>query len=373
MAGRRVCGPASDGLEDNTMRKLLAPAFLALLLPAWTARAQEAAPVAVIEAHADQELSEFLDRMADATGETILYDPRNARIAKQTIGAGFRHEVPAERLFDTYRALLSFFELVLVPVGPEGHEIHLVVDSRSTNQLLRSKVTHVPYGELEDYADRDGLYIACAVPVQHVENLTILRTGLSTMLTPGCLGRLSEVPGSGTLLITDFAPTVAAMARLIRDADHPERQAKLEYLELAHADARGLADVITRLLALPATPQRAPQAYGAFREPPRVLAWEHGNALVVSALPDDVERIRAIVERLDRPVRSERITRILALRDAGARYAAAVIESTLKDRRAEGGVAIDAGTNAVIVTSDKATIEALRDLVASLEAICAML
>jgi len=338
------------------------------------ARAQESAKegIAVIEAPAEMPIRDFLDRMAGATGKTLIYDPNNTRIAKQTLGAGFRHEVPADRVFDTFRAILTFYELTLVPVGPHGHEIWLVLDSRSTNNLVRNKAITVPYEELDDYADRDGLFITCAIPVERVENVTMLRTALATMVSSGGIGRVCEVPGPKVLIVTDFAPVVFGMAQLLRAADAACPEPLLESIELKHADARTMADTLTQLLAMPAPAPRAPQAMGD-GVPPRVLAWAQRNALVISADGETLERIRGLVSKLDQPVSSERVTRILALREAGARYVAAVLESTLKARGKEAGVAADPQSNAVIVSGDKAVVALLRDLVATLEEICATL
>ncbi len=82
-----------------------------------------------------------------------------------------------------------------MPIGPRGYEIYLVIDSRSTNNFVKNKAVYVDYGELDKFADHDGLYISCAIPIRHIDNLTTLRTALSTMVSPAGIGRVHEVPG----------------------------------------------------------------------------------------------------------------------------------------------------------------------------------
>ena len=68
-------------------------------------------------------IAEFLDLISRSTGKPLLYAPNGQRIKNQTMGAGFTHKIPKDRSFDTFRAILAFFELSLVPIGPKGFEI----------------------------------------------------------------------------------------------------------------------------------------------------------------------------------------------------------------------------------------------------------
>ena len=187
----------------------------------------------------EQEIKDFLDVISKSTGKPLLYDPRGQRIAGVTIGAGFSHKIPKDRAFDTFRAILAFFELTLVPIGPKGYEIYLVIDSRSTNNFIKNKAQYVAFEDLAKYEDQDGMYISCAIPIKHIDNLTTLRTALNNMTSQGGVGRVHEVPGSNSIIILDFAPSVVAMAKLIAQMDvEPEGQELvMEFIELYWAFA----------------------------------------------------------------------------------------------------------------------------------------
>ncbi len=258
----------------------------------------------------DKELAitDFLDQVSKATGRPLLYNPNGQRIRGQTMGASFTHTVKKERLFDTYRAILAFFELSLVPIGPKGREIYLVIDSRSTNNFVKNKAVFVDHGKLDEYADKDGVYIASAIPVRHIDNLTTLRTALSTMVSPAGIGRVHEVPGSQSIIIMDFAPTVAAMARLIKQMDVPPTGAErtLTVIELRHAVAKELAAAVNEALSneLPAAPTgRRGYVHGVGKIKPRVVPYTPRNALLVSCMKSDYKRISELVATLDKPTK----------------------------------------------------------------------
>ncbi len=283
----------------------------ALFVLAWAAAPAVAQDPDLVEIKLSKDLpiSDFLDEISKATGKPILYDPNSQRLAKgQVMGSKLSHKVPKTRLFDTFRAILAFYELTLVPIGPKGYEIYLAIDSRSTNNLVKNKAVYVDYKDLENYADDDGLYISCAIPVRYIENLTMLRTALSTMVTPAGIGRVHEVPGSQSIIIMDYAPTVSAMAMLISQMDvRPQgKQMVLKFVELLNAYADDVAEIITQLVEAQreaAAPiQRGQAAVGVPVSPePRIIAYEPKNARVSAATEEDYALIADLIERFDQP------------------------------------------------------------------------
>ena len=356
----------------------------------------------VIKMDAETEIQDFLDQIQKTTGRPLLYDPKNTRIAKQTIGAGFSHRIPADRVFDTFRAILAFYELTLVPIGPRGYEIYLVLDSRSTNNLIRNKASYIAYEELEKYEDQDGLFITCAIPIVNIENLTLLRTALATMTSSGGIGRVNEVPGSNQLIITDFAPVVAAMAKLIKQMDvkPPGKTLITEFIELEYAYAEDVADIIGELLA---AQRQAQQAVRRGQQPgtimdspePRILAYEPKNALVIAAIEDDFVLIQGLVKRFDQPGRTGSQVEVVRLSHVEAEDIADTLTQVLegiggalagpeagvqagprqpgiqrtggRSDQVEPQVVPDTTTNSLILAADRKTLQALREIIEQLD------
>jgi type II secretory pathway component GspD/PulD (secretin) len=231
-------------MKEALMRthvRLTAAVLAVAIFGCLRAVAQEPAPeLTTIEFTKDQQLSAFLDGAAAIVGRPILYDPNNQRIRGQSMSTGMSRAVPKGRELDLIRSILAFYEIVLIPSGPKGYEVLLAVDSRSTNNLVKNKAEFVPYERLAEFEDRDGVYITTSIPVRHIDNLTTLRTALSTMVSPAGIGRVHEVPGARTLVVMDFAPSVVAMARVVRELDRDPEPVRTETIRLTHAKAAAL-------------------------------------------------------------------------------------------------------------------------------------
>ncbi len=359
----------------------------------------------------DLPISDFLDEISKATGKPILYDPNSTRLQKgSTMGSKLSHRVPKARLFDTFRAILAFYELTLVPIGPRGYEIYLAIDSRSTNNLVKNKAVYVDYKDLDNYADDDGLYISCAIPVRYIENLTMLRTALSTMVTPAGIGRVHEVPGSQSIIIMDYAPTVSAMAMLITQMDvRPQgKQMVLKFVELSYAYADDVAEIITQLVEAQreaAAPiQRGQAAVGVPVSPePRIIAYEPKNALVIAATEEDYTLISELIGRFDQEGPAVSAVKVIRLNHVEAEDVADTLTQVLEGLgdalaapgqpggqpgtppqqgrpqqqgiRRTGGqgsdyepqVVPDPVSNSLILAANSRTIKALEDIIAQLD------
>jgi len=378
--------------------------LLLLGLAAAPARAQgNDEDLVEIKLDKDLEIADFLDYISKSTGKPLLYDPNGQRIRGTSMGAGFSHKIPRKRVFDTFRAILAFYELVLVPIGPKGYEIYLVIDSRSTNNFVKNKAVYVDYNELDQYADQDGLYISCAIPVRYIDNLTTLRTALSTMVSPAGIGRVHEVVGSQSIIIMDFAPTVAAMAKLIKqmDVQPPGKALVLDLIELNWAYAEDVADIIGELVTArrqaTTTVRRGQPAVAADTPEPRILAYEPKNALVIAAAEDDFNLIKSLIGKFDTKTDEVSTVEVVRLNHVEADDMADTLGQVLEGLggalaapgqaqqpgqrptqpgiRRTGGrrddfepqVVPDPVTNSLILAADRKTIVALKDIIKQLD------
>ncbi len=290
----------------RTHVRLAATVLTVAILGCLRAAAQDPEPkTTIIEVTQGQELSAFLDGAAKIVGRPILYDPHNQRIRGQAISTGMRWAVPKGRELDLIRTILAFHEIVLIPSGPKGHEVLLAIDSRSTNNFVKNKAEFVPYERLSDYADKEGVFITTSIPVKHVNNLTTLRTALATMVSPAGIGRVHEVPGTRTLVVMDFAPSVAAMARVVRELDRDPEPVTTETIQLRHAEAVALAVTLRELFGRPTPAQPQSRIRQEITPQPRIAAYEPANKIVIVATEEDRAQIREVVKQLDQPVASE--------------------------------------------------------------------
>jgi type II secretory pathway component GspD/PulD (secretin) len=322
-----------------------------------------------VEIEKEMPVEGFLELISQATAHPVLFDPNGQRIRDQKMGARIAMEIPKAKLFDTFRSILTFYEITLVPVGPKGYETYFAIDSRSTNNFIKNKAIFVESDEVQGYADKDGLYISSFIPVEHIENVTTLRTALSTMVSPAGIGRVHEIPGVGILLM-DFAPTVAAMQRIIRKMDVPSDQAQvLESIELIYANASEVADSVQELfLEIPATPEPS-RARRAIRLPdpaPRIVPFRSRNALLVRSTLRQLETIRGLVAKLDQQDNQRGASEIVRLSHVQATDLADVLTVTLMGpATADWPLRIvpESHTNSLLLNGDRNAIAAVKEMI----------
>ena len=322
-----------------------------------------------VEIAKDMPLDGFLELISRSTGRPVLFDPNGQRIRNQTMGVTISMEVPKEQLFDTFRAILTFYELTLIPVGPSGYETYFAIDSRSTNNFIKNKAIFVEADALPTYAGKDGLYISSFIPIEHVENLTTLRTALSTMVSPAGIGRVHEVPGVG-ILVMDFAPTVAAMQRIIRAMDLPGGQAQvLESIELTYANAKEVAETVQDLYLEVPAPAEPAAARRGIRLPdpmPRVVPFRSRNAVLVRATRRQLESIRGLVTKLDQKANQRGAFEMVKLSHVNAADLANVLTVTLMGPATMDWpcrIVPEQHTNSLLLNGDHNAIGAMKELI----------
>jgi len=282
-------------------------ALIPLLLVGSFAVAQENNPELVtVEVVKDLPLVDLLDSISKQTGRHLVYDPSNQRIRNRTVGSSISRTVPKARLFDTYASILSFYELTLVPVGPKGYEIYLVNDSRSTNLMVKNRPEFVDHQRVGEYADRHGKMIATVLPIRNMDDLTQLRTAFTMLVTPAGIGRVMEVRGAKALIVMDFAPNVAVMARIVAqlDTERDDQRVLMRSIELKFAKAEEMAETLMHLLQEDKTPSSVKVRYTTSKpRRARVVAYAPRNSIAVYATAADMERIESLVANLDQPAK----------------------------------------------------------------------
>ena len=357
------------------MKRLAILPILALCLAPAALAEGDGAPAdgnVSIQIAKDMEIRSLLDAMAEATGRPVLYDPNSQRIRGQKVGVALDLKVPQSRLFDAFRSVLMAFELSLVPVGPNGYEVYLAVDSRSTNNFIKNRAVFLESNAIETNRDRDGLFVATFLPVKHAENMTLVRTALSTMVSPAGIGRVMEIPGSG-IIIMDFAPSVYTMKQVVDRLDQPSPTTQvLESIELSHAKATEVAGVVQNLwTGVASAPVQAGRRTSRIPSPaPRVLPYAARNAVIVRATRGQMEKIRALIKVMDQPRANPHQIEVLRLKflraDQLAHTLTAMIAApTVIDPKVQ--IVPDPQSNSVIIASDRRSIAAVKDIVAMLD------
>ncbi len=347
-----------------------------------------AAPQVEISTTEDMDTGAFLRVVAEATSRRLVWDPQSRQIqGKKMSGPLFCRGTP-DHLFSWARSLLTFYELAVVEVGPREDPTWIVLDVRQSAAILHLRPIRVDITEqnADDLASEDGVFVTATLPVEHASSLRELRTAVSKLVTGMNIGSVTELPESGALVVTDFAPTVVQVWRLVREFDTrlAKRAAVQRVFPLSHADAAEVAPLLRLQLDAndPAPNVPATDAEGGPRL--HVHALPRGNRILARGSPADVEAVGAAIRLLDvalpeAPAKKEeappsavevvRLEHALArdVENVVARVIAASPEAWTRDGVAAAVVADEAG-HAVVLEGPAAVLTKLRRLVADLDA-----
>ncbi len=258
-------------------------------------------------------LLDLLDAVNTQTGRSVLYDSNiKQKIDKVRILFVGKYSIPRSRLFDWLQGVLSFSQYILIPIGPSGAEQWMIVDL--VNQAIRSRPTYVREEDLDQWKDRDGVYIVCTLRAKNLDqnDAQRARTAIQQLLTTQAnIGRINEVPGQNAFVIADFAPVVYASKKLLEVMDIPIEAniQTLERVQINFALASDMESMLTDLLSnttptgqprRPVNPQM-PQV----KPDPQIIADNRTNSLILYAVPEDIEKIRRLIDQLDTEYRGK--------------------------------------------------------------------
>ena len=145
-----------------------------------------------------------------------------------------------------------------------------------------------------------------------MSDLRNARNALTRIVTGQNIGNVTEVPAAKAFVVTDFAPNVVSIFRLLRAMDQPDAgssttSGKTIAIQMKHAKAVEAALTLNAHFApVRGSPQRAPPVnppQGA----PRITADARTNQLLVSGSPSQVEAVTAAIQKIDVPVHHAKV------------------------------------------------------------------
>ncbi len=255
-------------------------------------------------------VADVLRNLSKITKKPILWsDGDKAVTTKKIMGSGIEFKAPYERIFDTLRAVLTFQEIILIPIGTKGYEVYVAMDARTlaSQFILKNKPVYVELtdAKADEIENQDGLFVATTIKVRNIDNLRDARTALQRIITQNNIGSVQEVPAARAFVVTDFAPNVVAIYRLLKQMDvQPEgKKVQQKYLSLVYALSEDvlpiLQDLFTGKQRISNVPQGQPGSPDIIDPEPRIISDPRTNQIIVYATADDIIEITALVEHLD--------------------------------------------------------------------------
>ncbi|MCG3198724.1 MAG: hypothetical protein GHCLOJNM_03228 [bacterium] len=252
--------------------------------------------------------------------------------------------------------ITSFSEVGKVFPEPRTNSL-LILDSTETIQRL------IPIIEGFDTAESRERFVVDVIPtktanVYAVYNpLSMYAQQLSSLrANPRSRPQVIVDPSTQSIIVIGRREDVDDIKRIAEDLDKLQwgEGIEPEFIPLKNATASTVASSISRILPSVAKGGASVQ----------VVPDDRINQVIVVTKPDDLARIKGLIEKLDMPDAVDLETRIIPIENAVASYVYSAIYS-LKSPR--GMVTYDVTTNSVILRDNPSALERLVKLVKELD------
>ncbi len=358
-------------VSKDFFRRLPVPAalLLALVLPAGNAQAQAPQdPVVLNFVNAD--IPSVIKAVGELTGKNFVINPR----VKGTVMITSARAVPRSQVYPILLAALRMQGFTAI----EGRDaVKIVPEAEAKHDYSVTRGKEVP--------ERGDRIITQVYPLQY-ESAAQMMPVLRPLIGPN--NAIAVLPGSNTLVITDYADNVRRLNAIIAAADQPTPN-DTTLIRLQHVSAVDLAHSLSRLMADGAGGQAAP---GSARL--TIVPEIRSNSLLVrSDNPARIQTLRGLVAGLDVPGALGGNVHVVYLRNAEAAKLAETLRGILS---AEGPTPLaattpgtasataaavagpapvagsmilaDTATNSLVISAPDVTYNALRAVIDKLDA-----
>ncbi len=305
----------------------------------------------VINLQNEIDIRDLIQTMSEITGETFLLDEsvKGRKVTIVTPREGFKKQ-NAIRFFEAILDLNGF-----TIVRKDG--INKVIPKRDI------KTESLPTGVGVEYGSNSEKFVTRLVPLKNVNAVEIANI-LKPLVSKE--GDILAYPASNTLIIIETASNLNRILKIIESVD---LETGIEFIKIKHAEAADVAAKLTQIFGgenlapaveQPAQPATVPSSErrGLRSRVPtsvtsgatggqsgfsglKVISDERTNSLIVIAHPEDMNKIRAIIEKLDVEVeQAEQGVYVIRLQNADAQEVVAVLSSLISG--GGGGAAIPA-------------------------------
>lgn len=299
----------------------------------------------------DTDIQQVIKFMADATGKTIIIDPK-VRGPVKVISA---RPLNSGELYDLFLSVLDVHGYTAIESGG----VVRIVPNRDARSLPVPNETNV--------TEVDDTYITQVIQLKNISAAKVLPT--LRPLVPQ-YGHISAYDSSNALIITDTRANIIRLNELIAKIDQ-SAVIGTDLIELRYAQASDVVNIITTL-------EKPDPNRGTTTSPVIVVADKRINGVIVSGDDLQRQRVKMLIDQMDRPQTKNSNMRVVYLKYAKAEEVAKVltgmVQNLAQTKPVEGqapggtaGIQFDAVTNAVLLTADSDTMESLLSVVDSLD------
>lgn len=299
----------------------------------------------------DTDIQEVIKFVAGATGKTIIIDPK----VRGPIKVMNSRSLNAKELYEVFLASLDVYGFTAID---SGNIVRIIANRDARNLAIPTE---------NSIRNKDDLYVTQVIPLKNTSAAKIL-AALRPLVPQHA--HLTTYEPSNALIITDTRANAARINDLVVQLDKIG-VTETDVIPLRYANS---ADVVAMLSQL----EKPDPNRGMTTSPPVIVADKRINAIVISGDDMSRQRLKLLIEDLDRPQTNNSNLRVIYLKYAKAEEVAKVLTGMMQSlgtKPAEGAapsggqpaVQADEATNAVLITADVDTMKNLLSIVDQLD------
>ena len=321
----------------------------------------------------DGDIKDVIKQISKATGRNFIIDDK----VKGKVTIISERPMTREEAYQTFLSALEVAGYTIVK-GPAG-----VIKVIPLKDAIQEPIpTHVDTTPVTD------MFITRLIALQNISAVE-MSNAIKGLVSRE--GNLFAYPATNTLIITDSGTNIDRLMKIIKELDQEGPQQVLEIIPITNASARDISQMVTQLFdqqkaAGAKTTGKKGGELEEMAEVSKIIADERTNSVIVLASRRAIDKVRGIIQKLDRSMAEgqEGKIHVYYLRHAKAKTMAETLSTltsgagTKKDGKAaaaagptvaefEGGIKVtaDDSTNSLIITSSAKDFQTLIDKVIS--------
>lgn len=330
---------------------LLGITLIALLF----ARSADADQVTLNLKNAD--INALIASISEITGKNFIIDPR----VKARVTVISAKPMDEKEIYEVFLAILAVHGFAAIP----GDKVIKIVPE------VNAKQDDIP--TVDRGTDKlDEQVVTQVIQVQNVSAAQIVPI-LRPLIPPQ--GHLAAYAPTNVLIVSDRAGNVERIANIIDRVDLASTE-DVEIVPLKHASANEVVRILTAL------EQGRTRGEPPATSPPRLVADERTNSVLMSGDTAVRLRLRTLIAHLDTPVEGGGNTEVIYLRYAKAADLVPILQGVSEKLRGEGeavqpqaptqgrsdiNIQADEATNSLVVTAPPDAIRSLKSVIAQLD------
>jgi general secretion pathway protein D len=303
----------------------------------------------------DADISAFISQIADITGKSFVIDPR----VKGKVTVVSTETMNTDSVYELFLSVLKVHGYAAVPAG----DVIMVVQQNSVKQQGR---------DLEaKFSQQSQEMITKVIMIKNTPALDLV-----PILRPlvAKYGHLAGVKSANGLIISDHASNITRIEQIIDRLDKSGSE-ELEVIQLKEA---WVGNVVTMLQSL--DPDKVAQGKGSKSSGAgsiRVVADERSNRLIIKGEKTSRERIRKLIEQLDKPSYFSGSAKVIRLKYADSKKLAELLKAVMSDsdsggkddNKAKGKASIhaDEELNALVVRAEPTILKEIGEIINELD------